>query len=96
MPRQSSFADFDYNHKKRRTRREVFLSKMERVMPWPVLLSHVETRYPKAGRRGRQQIALESMFRLYCMQNWFNLSDREMEDTLYEIEVCGALRDFSV
>ena len=25
------------------------------------------------------------MFRIYCMENWFNLSDRPMEDTLYEI-----------
>jgi transposase, IS5 family len=26
------------------------------------------------------------MLRLYCMQNWFNLSDRQREDALYEIE----------
>ncbi|NBQ68863.1 MAG: transposase [Nitrosomonadaceae bacterium] len=31
-------------------------------------------------------MALGSMFRIYCMQNWFNLSDRQMEDALYEIE----------
>jgi len=60
------------------------------------LPSHVEAHYLKAGRRGRQPMALESIFRLYCMQNWFNLSNRQMEDNLYEIEVCGALRDFSV
>ena len=41
---------------------------------------------PQTGRRGRQPMALESMFRIYCMQNWFNLSDRQMEDALYEIE----------
>ena len=28
MPRQSSFADLDYNHKKRRMHREIFLSEM--------------------------------------------------------------------
>jgi len=42
MPCQSSFADLDYSHKKRRTRREVFLSEMEGVMPWPVLLGQIE------------------------------------------------------
>ena len=26
------------------------------------------------------------MFRIYCLQNWFNFSDRQMEDTLYEID----------
>lgn len=31
-------------------------------------------------------MVLESMLRIYCMQNWFNLSDRQMEDALYEIE----------
>ncbi|MBL8497354.1 MAG: IS5 family transposase [Nitrosomonas sp.] len=86
MSRQSSFADLDYNHKKRRTRREIFLSEMEGIIPWQVLLSHIERHYPQTGRRGRQPMALESMFRIYCMQNWFNLSDRQMEDALYEIE----------
>ena len=32
MPHQSSFADLDYDHKKRRPRREVFLSEMEGVI----------------------------------------------------------------
>ncbi|MBS0424062.1 MAG: transposase [Proteobacteria bacterium] len=92
MSRQSSFADLDCNHKKRRTRREVFLSEMKGVMPWAVLLPHIEPHYPRTGRRGRQPMALESMFRIYCLQNGFNLSDRQMEDALYEIE---SMRRFS-
>lgn len=86
MPRQTTFADLDYSHKKRQTRREVFLNEMEVVVPWPALLSRIEPHYPRSGRRGRQPMAMASMFRLYCMQNWFNLSDRQMEDALYEIE----------
>jgi transposase, IS5 family len=86
MPRQTAFADLDYSHKKRQTRREVFLGEMEVVVPWPVLLSCIEPHYPRSGRRGRQPMGLASMFRIYCMQNWFNLSDRQMEDALYEIE----------
>ena len=95
MSHQSSFADLDYDHKKRRTRREVFLSEMEEVIPWQVLLSHIEPHYPKSGRRGRQPMALWSMFRIYCMQNWFNLSDRQMEDALYEIESMRRFAGFS-
>ena len=86
MARQQSFADLDYSHKKRRTRREIFLNEMEVVVPWRNLLLHIEPHYPKSGRRGRQPMVLESMLRIYCMQNWLNLSDRQMEDALYEIE----------
>ena len=86
MPRQTTFADLDYARKKRPTRREIFLSEMEAVVPWAALLARIEPCYPTSGRRGRQPMPLESMFRIYCMQNWFNLSDRQMEDALYEIE----------
>jgi IS5 family transposase len=35
------------------------------------------------------------MLRIYCMQNWFNLSDRQMEDALYEIESMRRFAGFS-
>ena len=38
---------------------------------------------------------LGSMLRIYCMQNWFNLSDRQMEDALYEIESMRRFAGFS-
>ena len=59
---------------------------MEAVVPWSALLARLEAHYPKSGRRGRQPMALDSMLRIYCAQNWFNYSDRQMEDALYEIE----------
>ena len=34
MTDQPTFADLDYNSKKRKTRREVFLERMERLIPW--------------------------------------------------------------
>jgi len=40
-------------------------------------------------------MVLENMFRIYCMQNWFNLSDRQMEDALYEIESMRRFAGFS-
>lgn len=40
-------------------------------------------------RAGAGRQVLESMFCIYCMQNWFNLPDRQMEDALYEIERCA-------
>lgn len=95
MTRQASFADLDYASKKRRTRREVFLNEMEAVVPWSALLARLEPHYPKSGRRGRQPMALESMLRIYCAQNWFNFSDRQMEDALYEIESLRRFCGFS-
>lgn len=95
MTRQASFADLEYESKKRLTRREVFLNEMESVVPWSALLSRLEPHYPKSGRRGRQPMALDSMLRIYCAQNWFNFSDRQMEDALYEIESLRRFAGFS-
>jgi transposase, IS5 family len=95
MPRQASFADLDYAGKKRQTRREVFLNEMEAVVPWSALLARLEPHYPKGGRRGRPPMALDSMLRIYCAQNGFNFSDRQMEDALYEIESLRRFAGFS-
>jgi len=38
MSHQTSFADLNYSHKNRRTGREGFLSEVEGVIPWQVLL----------------------------------------------------------
>lgn len=40
-------------------------------------------------------MALRNMFRIYCLQNCFNLSDRQMEDALYEIESIRHFAGFS-
>lgn len=95
MPRQASFADLEYARKKRLTRREVFLNEMEAVVPWSAMLARLEPHYPKSGRRGRQPMELESMLRIYCAQNWFSFSDRQMEDALYEIESLRRFAGFS-
>jgi IS5 family transposase len=86
MSQQLSFAELEYNAKKRLTRREVFLAEMERVVPWQDLLAVVEPHYPTSGRRGRPPMKLKAMLRIYLMQQWFNFSDRQMEDGLYEVE----------
>ncbi|MGR8941810.1 MAG: transposase, partial [Gammaproteobacteria bacterium] len=85
-PTQTSFADLDYRRKKRQTRREKFLAEMEQVVPWSLLLTAIASHYPARGRRGRQPMPLSRMLRIYCMQQWFSYSDRQMEDALYEVE----------
>src|SRR5216117_4275459 len=71
--------------KGRTTRRERFLAEMNAVMPWARLRALIEPHYPKAGS-GRPPLPLERMLRIYFMQQWFNLSDPQAEDALYDIE----------
>ncbi len=82
---QASFAELEHDLKKRRTRREKFLSKMDGLIPWSRLESRIEPFYPKAGR-GRRPYPLSSMLRVHCVQLFYNVSDPGMEDLLYEVE----------
>ena len=85
MTDQPTFADLDYNSKKRKTRREVFLERMERLIPWEQLEELLRPYYPTAGH-GRRPYELSVMLRIHCVQLFYNLSDPGMEDLLYEVE----------
>ena len=84
MDHQLTFADSEFSSKRRQTRKEIFLSRMDALLPWTMLLEIIEPVYPKAGN-GRQPYPLQTMFRIHCLQHWYNLSDGAMEDALYEI-----------
>ena len=73
---QPSFASLEFQNKKRKTRREAFLERME---------ERIRPHYPKAGR-GRQPYDLSVMLRVHIVQVCYNLSDPGMEDLLYEAE----------
>ena len=83
--KQRTFASAAWDAKGRLTRRERFLREMDAVIPWARLIVLIEPHYPKAGA-GRQPHPLERMLRIYFMQNWFNLSDPQAEDSLYDSE----------
>src|SRR5216684_3936200 len=72
MSMQRTFAGLAWSQKGKVTRREQFLAEME---PY----------YPKAGQ-GRQPLGLEKMLRIYFLQQWFNLSDPQAEDAIYDSE----------
>ncbi len=82
---QLTFAEVEYQNKKRKTRREPFLEKMDALIPWRRIEKRIAPFYPKAGK-GRQPYPLATMLRVHCMQLFYNLSDPGMEDALYEIE----------
>ena len=88
---QFSFASSEYAMKKKRTRREKFLTEMDRIVPWARLIAVIEPLYPTSGRVGRQPIGVARMLRMYCLQQWYGLADEALEDALYDSQ---ALRDF--
>ena len=85
MADQRTFASMAWNTKGKVTRRERFLAEMDTVIPWPRLIRLIEPHYPKAGN-GRQPLGLEKMLRIYFLQQWFNLSDPQAEDAIYDSE----------
>ena len=93
MPKQPAFPSLRNAMKKKLTRRELFLSEMEVVVPWGRLLALIAPQYPKAGPKGgRPPLPLEVMLRVYFLQNWYALSDPLAEETLYDSE---AMRHFA-
>lgn len=74
-----------YFDKGKTTKRERFLAEMDQVVPWGRLLALIEPHYPKVNPEGgRPPLPLERMFRIYCLQQWYNLSDPGAEEALYD------------
>lgn len=91
MGEQRTFASVAWTQKGKVTRREQFLAEMDAVIPWAELIAVIAPHYPKAGN-GRQPLGLEKMLRIYFLQQWFNLSDPQAEDAIYDSE---AMRRFA-
>ena len=91
MTHQPSFSHAEFATKKKTTRREKFLARMETLVPWTKLLAVIEPFYPK-GERGRPPVGLERMLRIYFLQQWYGLADEALEDALYDSQ---ALQSFA-
>ena len=85
MEKQQTFASEAWGRKGKVTRRERFLAEMDAVIPWSRLIALIEPHYKKPGR-GRRPHELERMLRIYFLQQWFNLSDPQAEDVIYDSE----------
>jgi IS5 family transposase len=79
--------------KKKQTRRELFRSGMDAVVPWGRPVGLIERHYPKAGPKGgRPPMPLETKLRVYFLQNRYALSDPMAEETPYDSD---AMRRFA-
>lgn len=83
MEKQLNFTDLEYSSRRRVTKRDAFLQKMEQVLPWRAWVALVRPYYP-AGKRGRPPREIEVMLRMLLLQVWFNLSDEAVEDAIYD------------
>lgn len=88
--KQLTLASTGFEKHAKTTRRSVFLSEMDRVVPWALLCERIQPVYP-TGAGGRPPVSLERMLRIYFLQQWFNLSDPAVEEALYDSE---AMRRF--
>lgn len=80
---QLTFSDLEYSNRKRKTKREQFLEMMDQIIPWEHWIEIIKPYYP-SGKRGRPTRGIETMLRMYLMQNWFNLADEAIEDAIYD------------
>jgi len=93
MPKQPAFPGLRHAMKKKQTRREKFLAEMDTVVPWARLLTQIAPHYPKVGPKGgRPPMPLETMLRVYFLQQWYALSDPMAEEMLYDSD---AMRRFA-
>ena len=83
MKDQITLTDVEYGNRKKTTKREEFLNKMEEIIPWKAWVEMIRPYYPK-GEHGRPVRDIETMLRMYLMQTWFNLSDEGTEDAIYD------------
>ena len=83
MEKQQNFTDLEYTNRRRTTKREAFLEKMDATLPWKDWVALVVPYYPN-GKRGRRPVEIEQMLRMTMLQTWFNLSDEGIEDAIYD------------
>ena len=60
MDQQLTFADSEFSNKRRQTRKEKFLGRMDKLIPWTRLDNVIEPHYPKPGN-GRRPYPLSTM-----------------------------------
>ena len=56
---------------------------MDEIISWDEWVSVITPFYP-SGKHGRPMRGIETMLRMYLLQNWFYLSDEGIEDAIYD------------
>jgi hypothetical protein len=83
MSEQRALASVVYDAKRKVPSRERFLTEMDGVTSWALLLALIAPYNPRAGR-GRCPLPLPTILRVYFLQQWFDLSNPKAEEMLYD------------
>jgi IS5 family transposase len=84
--KQLGFGNYEQSSAKKQTKREKFLAKMDKVVPWQTMIDLIQPFYPKtASNGGRPPYLLETMLRIHLMQHWHALGEPAIEDALIEV-----------
>jgi IS5 family transposase len=76
-------ATLDLNLIVRKTRKQLLLDQMDKVVPWDDLVDLIAPYYSE-GKVGRPPFALQTMLRIHFMQQWFSLGDQAMEEAFLD------------
>ena len=69
----------------RRVRADKFLEEMDKAIPWGKFLGMICPKYyKKKDNRGRKRADLETLLRVYFLQQWFNLGDLSAEEMVHD------------
>ncbi len=77
---QETFGGIETASRRRMTKRELFLKKMDEAIPWDELAEVVKPYYHENGK----PFGTERMLRMYFLRIWFNLSNEGVEDAIYD------------
>ena len=84
--KQLGFSEYELTTAKKQTTREKFLSEMEVVVPWQLLIELIKSHYSKTSKQGgRPPYPLATMLRIHLLQQWHSLSHSAMEKALIEV-----------
>ena len=76
---EKQISSLGYQAKGKKTRKEVFLEKMEKLVQWEKWCETTQPYYYECGS-GRPPIALGIMLRMYMISNRYDLSDESCEE----------------
>lgn len=83
METQLSFSSLEHQPRKTPTRRQEFLRKMDLIVPWAKIIELIKPYYYD-NRIGRPATQIEVILRMYFLQIWFSLSDKGLEEAIYD------------
>jgi len=81
---QMGLSDYEYNNRKKKTKREEFLEIMDEIIPWDEWAGVVLPFYYK-GQRGRPPKGVEVMLRMYLLHFRYLLDENSLNKLFFDV-----------